>query len=598
MTKGLSNFSNLTSGVILPYAGEARQEINAAEDDLKDRLQTGIDLKKFLEDNGGADLVSGDIKYNEADLDRFLYVKNSSDSINKALDSGTEEEAQQHWSKALEYCNKAIELNPNAGDQYHNRGTVYFNTGFLEEALDDFYKELEISPNCASYNSIGMIYHNQEKYKEAIDSFNAAIALDPDASWHHHNRGLSHLELGLPEKAFEDFSRDIKINPNSAASFDKIAKLGALRNKAISSHEQGRELQKSRHNEEAIECFSHAIELFPDKHWQHFDRGLSYFRTGLEKEALDDFSKELEINPHPIAQERSNHEMAFIYISIQDYDKSKYHSKKVIEIDNDANLVARAKLNVGYLEDRAQKEADDKYWKDWRDYLFLGKQVAKLAVTVLLPVIRELLKKQNPADYLSEEDSEENVKTLARNMVEISLKFEGMPQKDRDALLAIDAEKSKEIFSAIFSFKDPTQLDAFISNALGEAEDQNKKELKETLKELHSSIIDTGTTRNKRNFVYDKIITDTDSSKHPIIPEKLEKFLKIFRDEASRYMVEIHDQVKKSEIENVLGELMDKVEVKDLLDDMIDKTEKPRSNISTISAELKLAHSKDIQRLS
>ncbi len=200
-----------------------------------------------------------------------------------------------------EYCNKAIELNPNAEDQYHNRGTVYFNTGFLEEALGDFYRELEISPNCASYNSIGMIYHNQRNYKEAVDSFNAAIDLDQDAAWHHHNRGLSYLELGLPEKAFGDFSREAEIshNPNSISKKEELI---ALKNEATSFHEQGRELQKSGHNEKAIECFSHAIESFPDRPWQHFDRGLSYFRTGLEKEALDDFSKELEINPHKIAQ--------------------------------------------------------------------------------------------------------------------------------------------------------------------------------------------------------------------------------------------------------------------------------------------------------
>jgi tetratricopeptide (TPR) repeat protein len=586
MTKGLSNFSNLTSGVTLPYAGEARQERNSAENDLKERLGIGVDLKKFLEDNGGANLVSGNIKYTGEDFDHFFYVENSSESINKARNSNTKEEAKQHWSKALEYCNKAIELKPNAKDQYHNRGIVYFDTGFLEEALGDFYRELEISPNCASYNSIGMIYHNQGEYRKAIDSFNEAIALDPNAAWHHHHRGSSYLELGFPEKAFEDFSREAEIshNPNSISKKEELI---ALKNEATSLHEQGRELQKYGNNEAAIECFSHAIELFPDKHWQHFDRGLSYFRTGLKKEALDDFSKELEINPHPIAQERSNHEMAFIYISIQDYDKSKYHSKKVIEIDNDANLVARAKLNVGYLEDRAQKEADDKYWQDWRDYLFLGKQVAKLAVTVLLPVIRELLKKQNPADYLSEEDSEENVKTLARNMVEISLKFEGMPQKDRDALLAIDAEKSKEIFSAIFSLKDPAQLDDFISNTLREVEDPNKEALKEILKELHSSIIDTGTTMNKRNFVYDKIIEDTDSSKHPIIPKKLEECLKIFRDEAARYMMEIHDQVETSEVKNVLDELIDKVKIENPLNDT---TQEPPSIISVTSPGIKLTH--------
>jgi len=579
MTKGLSNFSNLTSGVTLPYAGEARQERNSAENDLKERLGIGVDLKKFLEDNGGANLVSGNIKYTEEDFDHFFYVENSSESINKAWNSNTKEEAKQHWSKALEYCNKAIELKPNAKDQYHNRGTVYFDTGFLEEALGDFYRELEINPNCASHNNIGMIYHNQGEYRKAIDSFNEAIALDPNAAWHHHHRGSSYLELGFPEKAFEDFSREAEISHNPE-SISKKEELIALKNEATSLHEQGRELQESGHNEKAIKLFSEAIELFPDKPWQHFDRGLSYFRTGLKKEALDDFSKELEINPNdPFAQERSHYEIFAIYRSMQDYNKSKYHLEKVIEINNSADLVAMAKLDLDYLEKKTQVEAHLKFFQNYIDGI--------MVMTVLLPIAYKLLKEQNPAGYLSERDSAENVKALARNMIEISLRFEGMPQKERDALLSIDAEKSKEIFSAIFSLKDPAQLDDFISNTLREVEDPNKEALKEILKELHSSIIDTGTTMNKRNFVYDKIIEDTDSSKHPIIPKKLEECLKIFRDEAARYMMEIHDQVETSEVKNVLDELIDKVKIENPLNDT---TQEPPSIISVTSPGIKLTH--------
>jgi tetratricopeptide (TPR) repeat protein len=324
-----------------------------------------------------------------------------------------------------------------------------------------------------------MIYHNQKKYEEAVDSFNAAIDLDPDAAWHHHNRGLSYLELGLPEKAFEDFSREAEIshNPNSISKKEELI---ALKNEATSLHEQGRELQKSGHNEKAIELFSKAIELFPDKPWQHFDRGESYFRTGLKKEALDYFSKELEINPNdPLAQERSHYGIFAIYRSMQDYNKSKYHLEKVIEINNSADLVAMAKLDLDYLEKETQVEAHLKFFQNYMDGI--------IVMAVLLPIAYKLLKEQNPADsadYLSERDSAENVKALARNMVEISLRFEGMPQKERDALLSIDAEKSKEIFSAIFSLKDPAQLDDFISNTLREVEDPNKEALKEILKEL------------------------------------------------------------------------------------------------------------------
>ncbi len=53
------------------------------------------------------------------------------------------------YDEALEYFDRAIELNPNMARAYGKRGTVYNRTGFYKKAVDDFSKVIEIMPMTA-----------------------------------------------------------------------------------------------------------------------------------------------------------------------------------------------------------------------------------------------------------------------------------------------------------------------------------------------------------------------------------------------------------------------------------------------------------------
>lgn len=76
------------------------------------------------------------------------------------------------YKKALEYCNKSIDLDPNYSDAYFIRGAVHFAAG---------------------------------DYESSVKDFTAAIELDPTDNNAYFRRGKGYLKLGNSDMALEDF---------------------------------------------------------------------------------------------------------------------------------------------------------------------------------------------------------------------------------------------------------------------------------------------------------------------------------------------------------------------------------------------------------
>jgi tetratricopeptide (TPR) repeat protein len=99
--------------------------------------------------------------------------------------------------RALEYLNKAIELQPDNEAAYNLRGFIYFNQGQNQQAIDNFSKAIQLNPtNAENFNSRGSVYNKIGQYQEAIQDFNNAILLDSNAAQFYNNRGSTHLKHG------------------------------------------------------------------------------------------------------------------------------------------------------------------------------------------------------------------------------------------------------------------------------------------------------------------------------------------------------------------------------------------------------------------
>jgi len=123
-------------------------------------------------------------------------TEQAADLINKA-DALINEKGISKPQKALEYLNKAIELQPDNASAYGIRGYIYFSLEKYQQAIDSFSKAIQLNPTKAEYfNSRGAIYNKISQYEKAIDDFNQAILFDSNDAAFYNNRGTVQLKHG------------------------------------------------------------------------------------------------------------------------------------------------------------------------------------------------------------------------------------------------------------------------------------------------------------------------------------------------------------------------------------------------------------------
>jgi tetratricopeptide (TPR) repeat protein len=58
------------------------------------------------------------------------------------------------YEQAIRDCDKAVELEPESADIYHNRGYVYYQAGRYPEAIRDLERSLELDPGAADRGQV------------------------------------------------------------------------------------------------------------------------------------------------------------------------------------------------------------------------------------------------------------------------------------------------------------------------------------------------------------------------------------------------------------------------------------------------------------
>lgn len=97
----------------------------------------------------------------------------------------------------------------------------------------------------------------------------------------YNNRGSAYLESGQLQKAQEDFTKSLALNPRYP---DAHLNIGIIN-------------FRQKHLEEALQSYNTAIELRPDYVDAYVNRGVLFLQTGRHAGALSDFEHVLQLNP-------------------------------------------------------------------------------------------------------------------------------------------------------------------------------------------------------------------------------------------------------------------------------------------------------------
>ncbi len=128
------------------------------------------------------------------------------------------------WTRAIEYTDKAIEIDPKDVDYKNMKANLYWFAGDLDAAIAEVSKCVEAEPESYFY------YHRRGWFKEhnndldgALEDYTTSIVLQPKHAYSYMTRGRLYLTRGENEKANADFQKCVELdtipNGDSCAEF-------------------------------------------------------------------------------------------------------------------------------------------------------------------------------------------------------------------------------------------------------------------------------------------------------------------------------------------------------------------------------------------
>ena len=117
---------------------------------------------------------------------------------------------------ALEWVNKAIQINSYDADMLHHRGVMLARLERYEEAEEDMNRVIYLNPADASaYITRAMVRYFRDNLNGALADYDMSIIIDPSSITGHYNRGNLRAQIGDDNRAIEDFDIVIEAEPDN-----------------------------------------------------------------------------------------------------------------------------------------------------------------------------------------------------------------------------------------------------------------------------------------------------------------------------------------------------------------------------------------------
>ncbi|MBR1419792.1 MAG: tetratricopeptide repeat protein [Selenomonadaceae bacterium] len=249
---------------------------NRELEEERNRLQAELDELKRKYESANSEHERQEIRDQVKRNDEAFSASQYYEIGNKFLNERNNPEAIVNYSKA-------INLNPNYVDAYHNRGVAHERQQEFDLALEDYNRALKIDPNYA-YSNIGRgnMLLKTEDFDLAMEAYNRALEFRSDYAPAFHSRGVCYERKGMFELALADYNRALEIDSDYVVSY-----IG-----------QGNMYYRLGNYWSAIDSYTQVIhrntEYVP---MAYLWRGMSYKNLGENQKAIADLRKTLELEP-------------------------------------------------------------------------------------------------------------------------------------------------------------------------------------------------------------------------------------------------------------------------------------------------------------
>lgn len=221
----------------------------------------------------------------------------------------------QKFDEALDYYQKALEIEPEYVNAYLGLGRVSMKSGRYDNAERIYMNALELdNQNEAVYTHLGNLYAVQAKYDEAIVSFEKALEINPFSMNAYNGLGLSYAWKGETGKALSLYQQALHKDPYATV----------IRNSLGTLYMELGEI------ENAIAEFTTSLQIDPENTEVRNNLGILYLRTERYKEAAREFIAFLKRQPND-PKILSNLGITYTHVGL--YDEAIRMYRWALEID-------------------------------------------------------------------------------------------------------------------------------------------------------------------------------------------------------------------------------------------------------------------------
>jgi tetratricopeptide (TPR) repeat protein len=194
-------------------SGEAEQTYISVIRQDSSRLQVYLDL---------AALYISQQRPNDA-LRLLAYALNMANQLDESkeikadiiLRMGEAELLREQIQKALDYFEKATDIDPKNSELAVKAADSLVRIGALEESERFYKKALAINPNMAHvYNRLGIAYRQQKKFAQALELYTKALEYSPDDENLYYNIARNMWEMGDFPGAEDFLVQGLRIKPD------------------------------------------------------------------------------------------------------------------------------------------------------------------------------------------------------------------------------------------------------------------------------------------------------------------------------------------------------------------------------------------------
>jgi len=213
-------------------------------------------------------------------------------------------------------------------DQHNARGIELADRGWLDEAVKEFTKAIELDPSGAhAHDNLATVYAEKKLYKEALAEYLTALRLEPESATAHYNLACF-LSTHAGDMAVEQYKEAIELDPDYAdahlnlgmtyADMDRRDEAKAELQIAIqldaqdpvARHELAALQMDDGDYRAAIALLNEVTRLEPTNNEAWLDLGICYAQKGFYQEAERCYGKARELQPDDVLL---NYNVAALY---------------------------------------------------------------------------------------------------------------------------------------------------------------------------------------------------------------------------------------------------------------------------------------------